>query len=118
LGGRASIWRSFGDDNPNRIVRGLIVDLAPGLDTFSLLISPEGHLLPLFQIEDAEKNPMRDPPFCFVKTQFASLDDHVAIVHLLDALRERFCSNLVVHDEGDYFEILSCGGFASNIWPF
>ena len=51
LGGRVTVWRSFADHDPQRVVRGVIVDIAPGHDTFSLLVSPEGHLVPLFQIE-------------------------------------------------------------------
>jgi hypothetical protein len=104
LGGRATVWRSFADHDPQRVVRGLIVDIAPGHDTFSLLVSPEGHLVPLFQIEAAEREPFLDPPACFVKTQFGSLQGHIGIVHLLDALREGFCSNLKVTDEGGYYE--------------
>lgn len=104
LGGRATIWRSYADDDHDRVIRGLMVDMAPGQDTFSLLISPEGHLTPLFQIDDAEKTPFDEPPYCFVKTQFGSLQGHIAIVHLLDALRQQYCSNLEVTDEGEYYE--------------
>lgn len=104
LGGRATIWRSYADHDPSRIVRGLMIEMAPGQDTFSLLVSPEGHLTPLFQIEDAEKAPFDEPPYCFVKTQFGSTTGHIAIVHLLDALKQAYCSNLEVSDEGEYYE--------------
>ncbi len=104
MGGRATLWRSFDDQDSTRVVRGLMIELAPGQDTFSLLISPEGDLTPLFQIEEAEKAPFNEPPYCFVKTQFGSLEGHIAIVHLLDAIRERYCSNLYVSDEGEYYE--------------
>lgn len=104
LGGRATIWRSFAESDPARVVRGLLVQLVPGQDTFSLLISPEGHLTPLSQIKEAEEVPFDEPPDCFVKTQYGSLQGHIAIVHLLDALRQRFFSNLDVSDEGGYYE--------------
>ena len=104
LGGRATIWRSFAEHDPGRVVRGLIVHLEPGQDSLSLLVSPEGHLTPLFQIHEAEETPFDEPPYCFVKTQFGSLQGHIAIVHLLDALRQRFFSNLKVSDEGGYYE--------------
>lgn len=104
LGGQATVWRSYTEHDPTRVVRGVMIDMAPGHDTFSLLVSPEGHLTPLFQIEDAEKTPFDEPPDCFVKTQFGSVQGHIAIVHLLDALRQRFCSNLQVTDEGEYYE--------------
>ncbi|MGB7344848.1 MAG: hypothetical protein WBD20_11575 [Pirellulaceae bacterium] len=104
LGGRATIWRSYADDDHDRVVRGLMIEMEPGQDTFSLLVSPEGHLTPLFQIEEAEKTPFQEPPYCFVKTQFGSLQGHIAIVHLLDAIRQNYCSNLEVTDEGEYYE--------------
>lgn len=104
LGGRATVWRSYADHDPKRIVRGVMIDIAPGHETFSLLVSPEGHLTPLWQIEEAEKTPFDKPPDCFVKTQFGSVQGHVAIVHLLDAVRQRYCSNLEVSDEGEYYE--------------
>lgn len=102
--GKPTIWRSFADGNPHRVIRGVIVDLAEGLDTLSLLVSPEGHFIPLFQIEDAEKEAVDEPPYCFVKTQFASAISHVMVVLLLDAIGNRFSTNLEIIDEGDYFE--------------
>src|SRR5438105_1231601 len=53
LGGQAQIWRSSGDADPTRIVRGLILNQAPGQESMSLLISPEGWLIGLMEIEDA-----------------------------------------------------------------
>jgi hypothetical protein len=104
LSGRATIWRSFAEHDSSRVVRGLIVQLEPGQESFSLLVSPEGHLTPLLQIQEAEEIPFDEPPCCFVKTQFGSLQGHIAIVHLLDALQQRFFSNLEVSDEGGYYD--------------
>jgi hypothetical protein len=104
LGGRATIWRSFSERDSSRVVRGLIVNLEPGQDTLSLLVSPEGHLTPLFQIENAEEAPFEEPPYCFIKSQFGSLQGHIASVHLLDALRQKYFSNLEISDEGEYYE--------------
>lgn len=104
LGGHATIWRSFGQLDPTRIVRGLLVQLCPGQETLSLLISPEGQLLNLFEIKEAERGPLAEAPCCFVKTQFGSLQGHVAVVSLLDALRTEYFSDLVVSDESGYYE--------------
>ena len=104
LGGRATIWRSYGEESCQRMVRGLMIEMEPGQETCSLLISPEGHLTPLFAIEEAEKMAFNEPPYCFVKTQFGTPLGHVALVHLLDALNKRYCSNLEVEDEGEYYE--------------
>jgi hypothetical protein len=104
LGGRATIWRSYADHDPSRIVRGLMIDMEPGQDTFSLLISPEGHLTPVFQIEDAEKAPFDEAPYSCVKTQFGRPLGHVAIIHVLDALKQKYFSNLSIMDEGGFYE--------------
>lgn len=104
LGGHATIWRSFGQSDPTRMVRGLLVQMCPGQDTLSLLISPEGELLNLFEIKEAEQGPLPEAPYCFVKTQFGSLQGHVAVVSLLDALRSEYFSDLEVSDESGYYE--------------
>ena len=55
LGGQATIWRTAADDNPRRVVRGVMLNLFPGQETTSLLLSPEGWLINLVEIEEAEK---------------------------------------------------------------
>ncbi len=104
LGGRPTLWRSFAEHDSSRVVRGLMIDMVPGQDTFSLLVSPEGDLIPLFQIEDAENGPLREAPTCFVKTQFGSIQGHVVIVFILEALKQHFFSNLTVIDESDFYQ--------------
>jgi hypothetical protein len=104
IGGHARVWRSFHDDDPRRVVRGVMLELSPGQETTSLLISPEGWLINLFEIEDAEKGQIAEPPWCFVKTQFGSVEGHVALVELLSALQREFFPNLEVSDEGGYWE--------------
>lgn len=129
LGGEAQLWRTFRDtadegDRPcvpgqpgedcaqtgtvassgRRMVRGLIVDLFPGQEPLSLLISPEGWLINLTEIEDAEKGLLDEPSWCFVKTQFGPIEGHVALVELLTVLKQEFFSNLEVSDEGNYWE--------------
>ena len=104
VGGHARVWRSVNDDDPRRVVRGVMLDLYPGQETTSLLISPEGWLINLFEIEDAEKGQLAEPPWCFVKTQFGPVEGHVALVELLAALQREFFPNLEALDEGGYWE--------------
>ena len=104
LNGKAEIWRSTADDDPSRIVRGLLVNLEPGQDTLTLLVSPEGWLITPFQIEEAEQGTLPKPPWCFCKTQFGSVTGHVAVVELLAAIRKEFMPQLEVRDEGEYWE--------------
>lgn len=87
VGGHARVWRSFQDDDPQRVVRGVMLDLYPGQATTSLLISPEGWLVNLMEIEDAENGRLAEPPWCFVKTQYGPVEGRVALVELLAALK-------------------------------
>jgi hypothetical protein len=104
VGGQAQIWRTHADKDPNRMVRGVILNLAPGLESTSMLVSPEGWLIGLTDIEDAELGKLKEPPWCFTKTQFGPLEGHVAVVETLAALKREFLPDLEVRDEGGYWE--------------
>ena len=104
LGGQARIWRTTADHDPTRAVRGIVLDLCPGQETTSLLVSPEGWLINLTEIEDAENGKLTEAPWCFVKTQFGSLEGHVALVEMFTALKAEFLPDLEVRDEGEYWE--------------
>lgn len=104
LGGYIKIWRSRSETKPDRMIRGAMVDLAPGLETVSLLVSPEGRILPLHEIAAAEDGKLDEAPWVFVKTQFGPVEAHVALIELLDALKKEFIPDLEVHDEGGYWE--------------
>ena len=129
LGGQARIWRSTADGEkgdgphlceapsgpfrqmgtvpfftPRRTIRGVVLDLYPGQETTSLLVSPEGWLTGLFEIEAAEKGQLAEPPWCWVKTQFGPVEGHVALVEMLAALKREFLPDLEVRDEGEYWE--------------
>jgi hypothetical protein len=104
VGGNPRLWRSADESDPSRMVRGLLVDLAPGQETTSLLLSPEGWLIGAFEIEDAERGALTEKPWCFVKTQFGPIEGHVALVELLAGLKKEFMPDLEVTDEGGYWE--------------
>jgi hypothetical protein len=104
LGGDCRVWRSADERDASRIVRGVILDLASGQESTSLLISPEGWLIGLIDIEAAEKGELAEKPWCFVKTQFGPVEGHVALVELLTALKAEFMPDLEVSDEGEYWE--------------
>jgi hypothetical protein len=103
VGGLAQVWRSQSDEGPPRLVRGIILNLAPGQETASLLVSPEGWLINLTDIEDAECGRLTEAPWCFVKTQFGPLEGHVALVEMFAALRREFLPELEVRDDGGYY---------------
>ncbi|MHC4601563.1 MAG: hypothetical protein ACYS47_21420 [Planctomycetota bacterium] len=104
LGGKVRIWRSSSDTDKEREVRGVIWDVAPGAESFPLLFSPEGWLVPLTALEDAEEGRLEGPPWVSVKTQFAKPEAHVAVVETLAAIHERYVLDLEVEDEGGYWE--------------
>jgi len=111
----AQIWRSSVDDDLSRVVKGLTVDLSPGQETTSLLLSPEGWLIPLFEIEAAEKDTLSEPPWCFVKTQFGSAEGHVALVELLAELKREYFPDLEVSDESGYWENRDIGALMRKL---
>jgi hypothetical protein len=104
VGGMAQIWRSHADQDLQRVVRGVLLNLMPGQETTSLLISPEGWLIGLLDIQDAENGKLTEAPWCFVKTQYGPVEGHVALVEMFTALRDEFLPGLEVSDEGGYWE--------------
>ena len=104
LHAQATIWRMANDNDPRRMVRGLSLDLCPGQETTSLLVSPAGWLINLNQVAAAQKAQLAEPPWCRVTTQFGPIEGHVALVELLTALKQAFFPNLEVRDEGGYWE--------------
>lgn len=115
VGGNCRVWRSANDRDTSRVVRGLILDLAPGQESTSLLISPEGWLVGLMEIEDAEKGALSEPPWCSVKTQFGPIEGHVALVELLAGLKAEFMPDLEVSDESGYWEHRDLAKLRANI---
>jgi hypothetical protein len=104
IGAQVQIWRTWADDNPARMVRGVILGVAPGHESTSLLLSPEGWLIGLTDIQDAEEGRLKAPPWCFTKTQFGPVEGHVALVEMLAALKREFLPDLEVSDDGGYWE--------------
>ena len=115
VGGNPRLWRSANERDPSRMVRGLMVDLAPGQETTSLLISPEGWLIGLMQIEDAENGALDEKPWCWCETQFGPIEGHVALVELLTGLKAEFMPDLEVMDESGYWEHRNVGVLREKI---
>ena len=109
LGGNCRVWRSADERDSSRLVRGLILDLAPGQESTSLLISPEGWLIGFIEIEAAERGELQEKPWCWVKTQFGPVEGHVALVELLTALKAEFMPDLEVRDESDFWDHRNVG---------
>ncbi|MBI3271082.1 MAG: hypothetical protein HYZ53_18910 [Planctomycetes bacterium] len=103
LDGYARIWRTSTKEKPERIVRGALLDLAPGLDPVSFLIAPEGWLLPLGALEEVEEGTLTEAPWVVVRTEYGAVEAHTGLVDILAALRRDFIPDLEVSDEGGYW---------------
>jgi len=116
LGGYARIWRSASDGSstlakanspqradPPRFVCGALLDLAPGLGTVPLLVSPEGVLMAFAAVDEAERQPLKQPAWIEVETSFAQADAHAVVAEFLLALKEKFAPALEVEDDAGYF---------------
>ncbi len=114
LGGQAQIWRSSAEGDATRVVRGVILNLAPGQESTSLLVAPEGWLIGLMEIEVAEQGRLTEPPWCFVKTQFGPIEGHVALMEIFAALKHEFIPELEVSDEGGYWETRDLARLSKN----
>lgn len=114
LGSSVRIWRSSAKHDSSRVVRGLILDLFPGQETTSLLVAPEGYLIPLVSIEEAENGEITEPPYCSVKTQYGPVAGHVALIELLKYLTREFIPDLQVLDEAGYWEHRDVGALVQE----
>ncbi len=86
-------------------LRGISVESDPDNETLSLLFNPEGKLTSfLREIFIHERSIPPDEDWLFVKTQFGTVDAHIAIVKLLQYLKQSYIPNLEVNDDGEYWE--------------
>jgi hypothetical protein len=104
LGAQAQIWRSYAGHQPQRMVRGILLTLAPGQEPASLLLSPEGWLIDPADIEAAERGRLAGPTWCSTQTQFGSLEGHMTLVEMLAVLERMFLTDLEVSDQGGYWD--------------
>ncbi|MEY3458943.1 MAG: hypothetical protein RL215_2100 [Planctomycetota bacterium] len=104
LGSRVSLWRSSAKDVPGRLVRGLSLHLCPGQEAVSLLLSPEGLLIPAQAADEAILTTLPQPPWCEVCTHCGGVDGHSALIDLLGVMKEWWFPDLVVSDVTGYWE--------------
>jgi hypothetical protein len=85
-------------------LKGIIVNLGPGAEPLSILFDRSGVLTDLMQQLSWINDNGQGERFTACKTQFGSIDSHIRIVELLAGLQEKYISNLIVNDEGAYWE--------------
>lgn len=104
LGGTGRVWRSTPGGAPERMFRGIVLNLVPGQEATSLIVSPEGWLLGLHDLEVAGLRGFSTPPWVQVKTGLGSMEGHVALIEMFRELKRQFVSDLAVQDETGYWD--------------
>lgn len=86
-------------------LRGISIESDPDNETLNILFNPEGRLSSFMQeILIHEGSLTWERAWLFVKTQFGAVDAHIAIIKLLQYLKQSYIPGLEVKDEGEYWE--------------
>jgi hypothetical protein len=85
-------------------LKGIIVSVDPGAEPLSILFDRSGALTDLMQQLSWIQSNGQGERFTICKTQFGSIDTHIRVIELLAGLKEKYITNLVVNDEGAYWE--------------
>jgi len=81
---------------------GILMNVAEKCDTLTFVFNREGRLV---NVAWLNSDILCDVAFCvFVKSNFSTVDAHIAIVKLLKYIKKRYITNLEVVDEGEYYE--------------
>ena len=91
------------DNNDKTPVKGVIIRPHEKSESLQLITDQQGNLRNVFAFEfageDSELTYMN-----FIKTQFAPVEIHIAVIKLLKYIQQKYISNLDVYDEGDYWQ--------------
>jgi len=86
-------------------LRGISIITDPNNESLDLLFTPEGNLSSfMLEILRHDGTLSKDHDWIFVKTQYGSIDSHIAIVKLLQYLKQKYIVDLEAKDEGEYWE--------------
>jgi hypothetical protein len=85
-------------------LKGIVLNIDPGSEPLAVLFDQTGVLTDMLQQLAWIQNNKQGERFTVCKTQFGNIDTHIRIVELLDELKQSYIDNLVVSDEGGYWE--------------
>lgn len=85
-------------------LKGIVLNADPGSEHLAILFDRAGVLTDMLQQLAWVQNDKQGERFTVCKTQFGNIDTHIRIVELLDELKQRYIDDLVVSDEGGYWE--------------
>lgn len=85
-------------------LKGISLNVPNGCSSLGFFFDQNGFLRDPIEMVDREPFDKEDPPFSFVKTQFAPVDVHIALVKILRYLGGKYFQLFEVIDEGEYWE--------------
>ncbi|MCI0513003.1 hypothetical protein L0128_07330 [candidate division KSB1 bacterium] len=102
-------------------LKGINIHFDPKDESLALLFNPQRQLTSFVQeILRHDGTLPKDYTWISVKTQFGSVNSHIAVIKLLRYLQQSYITDLEVHDEGQYWEtndkerLLELRGFLFN----
>lgn len=85
-------------------LKGISLNVPNGCSSLGFFFDQNGFLRDLIEMVGQEPFDNENPPFTFVKTQFAPVDVHIALVKILRYLGGKYFQLFDVIDEGEYWE--------------
>jgi hypothetical protein len=85
-------------------VKGIILNAGQGVEMLAILFDRSGTLTDMMQQVSWIDNKGQGERFTMCKTQFGSIEAHIRIIELFDLLKKKYIFNLIVDDEGAYWE--------------
>jgi len=98
-------WEYERIDDREQNVKGIIIKPHQKSEPLSILFNKDSELINWGELSFHEAN-SGEKHFAFIKTQYAPLEIHIAVIKLLKYLKSRYISNLEVFDEGDYWDTM------------
>ena len=97
-------FNSFDYDEKDKTpVKGLFISPHPKAELLQFMIDKNGYLRNALMLEHFQ----HDDDITFlnqIKSQFAPIDIHIAVIKLLKYIQQKYVTNLVVYDDGDYWQ--------------
>jgi hypothetical protein len=85
-------------------LKGIVLNVESGVEPLSIFFDRSGVLTDMLQQIAWLQSKGRDRRFSMCKTQFGSIDSHIQIIEILDLVKKKYMPDLVVNEEGAYWE--------------
>jgi hypothetical protein len=85
-------------------LKGIVLNVESGVEPLSFLFDRTGVLTDMLQQLSWIETNGSNERFSACKTQFGSIDSHIQIVEILDLVKKKYITDLVINDEAAYWE--------------